>query len=143
VAADDRRIRRARALLVLVAVLFIPVFAVPLFIDPYWWGDVFGWDTASRSDLGAYLGRCLGAVALAIAVTALLAARDPAANRSLFDLLGLGAALLALVHVRGLVEDSQPLVEHLEIAMYAGFAGLAWWCKPPVPAVGEPRISSR
>src|SRR5688572_30815632 len=114
--------------------LFIPVFAVPLFIDPYWWGDVFGWDTASRSDLGAYLGRCLGAVALAIAVTALVAARDPAANRSLFDLLGLGAALLALVHVRGLVEDSQPLVEHLEIAMYAGFAGLAWWCKPAVPA---------
>jgi hypothetical protein len=136
-------VRRARALLVVVALVFIPVFALPLFVDPYWWGDVFGWDTGSRSDLTAYLGRCLGAVALAIAVVALLAARDPAGHRSLFDVLALAGALLALVHVRGLFEDSQPAVEHLEIAMYAGFAALAWWCKPPLPAVGEPRISSR
>jgi hypothetical protein len=142
-ATTDGRVRRARAMLVFVAALFIPVFAVPLFIDPYWWGDVFGWDTDSRSDLTAYLGRCLGAVALAIAVTALLAARHPAANRTLFDLLGLGAALLALVHARGLIEDSQPLVEHLETAAYAVFAALAWWCKPPMTAVDEPRISSR
>ena len=139
----DRRERRARAFLVVVGVIFIPVFALPLFIDPYWWGDVFGWDTGSRSDLTAYLGRCLGAVALAIAIVALLAAREPTANRGLFDVLVLGGALLALVHLRGLLEDAQPTVEHLEIAMYGGFAALAWWCKPPLPAVGEPRISSR
>jgi hypothetical protein len=140
---DQRRVRRARAMLVFVAVLFIPVFAMPLFIDPYWWGEVFGWDTDSRSDLTAYLGRCLGAVALAIAVSALVAARDPATSRGLFDLLGLAAALLALVHLRGLLDDSQPLVEHLETVLYAGFAALAWWCKPPLTAVDEPRISSR
>jgi len=139
----DRRARRARSLLVVVGLVFIPLFAVPLFVDPYWWGDLFGWDTGSRSDLTAYLGRCLGAVALAIAVVALLAAREPTAHRGLFDLLGLAGALLALVHVRGLLEDAQPAVEHLEIAMYGGFAALAWWCKPPVPAVGEHRISSR
>jgi hypothetical protein len=139
----DRRERRARAFLVVVGVVFIPVFALPLFIDPYWWGDVFGWDTGSRSDLTAYLGRCLGAVALAIAVVALLSARNPAANRGLFDVLVLGGGLLALVHLRGLLEDAQPTVEHLEIAMYGGFAALAWWCKPPLPAVDEPRISSR
>jgi hypothetical protein len=28
-------------------------------------------------------------------------------------------------------------------ALYGGFAALAWWCKPSLPAVGEPRISSR
>lgn len=139
----DSRGRRARALLVGVGLVFIPLFALPLFIDPYWWGDVFGWDTGSRSDLTAYLGRCLGAVALAIAVVALLAAREPTAHRGLFDVLVLGGALLALVHLRGLFDDAQPAVEHLEIAMYGGFAALAWWCKPPLPAVGEPRISSR
>ena len=96
------------------------MFALPLFIDPYWWGDVFGWDTGSRSDLTAYLGRCLGAVALAIAVVALLAAREPTAHRGLFDVLVLAGALLALVHLRGLLEDAQPAVEHLEIAMYGG-----------------------
>jgi hypothetical protein len=134
----EARVRRAQVLLIVVAVVFIPVFAVPLFIDPYWWGDVFGWDTGQHSDLTAYLGRCLGAVALAISVAALMAARDPAGSRALFDVLGLAAALLALVHVRGLAQESQPLVEHLEIAMYAGFAALAWWCKPPLPSVGEP-----
>ena len=139
----ERSDRRAQVFLILVAAVFIPVFALPLFIDPYWWGDVFGWDTGSRSDLTAYLGRCLGAVALAIAVVALLAAREPTAHRGLFDVIVLAAALLALVHLRGLLEDAQPVVEHLEIAMYAGFAALAWWCKPPLPAVGEPRISSR
>lgn len=139
----DPRDRRAQAFLILVAAVFIPVFALPLFIDPYWWGDVFGWDTEPHSDLTAYLGRCLGAVALAIAVAALLAARDPSAHRSLFDVLVLGGGLLALVHLRGLLEDAQPAVEHLEIAMYGGFAALAWWCKPSLPAVGEPRISSR
>jgi hypothetical protein len=139
----NRRDRRARAFLILVAAVFIPVFALPLFIDPYWWADVFGWDTEPRSDLTAYLGRCLGAVALAIAVVALLAAREPTAHRGLFDVLALGAGLLAVVHLRGLVEDAQPTVEHLEIAMYSGCAALAWWCKPPLPAVGEPRISSR
>jgi hypothetical protein len=139
----DPRERRARAFLAVVGLVFIPLFALPLFIDPYWWGDVFGWDTGSRSDLTAYLGRCLGAVALAIAVVALLAAREPTAHRGLFDLLVLAGALLALVHVRGLLEDAQPAVEHVEIAMYGGFAALAWWCKPAVPAVGEPRISSR
>jgi hypothetical protein len=86
----DRRDRRAQAFLILVAAVFIPLFALPLFIDPYWWGYVFGWDTGSRSDLTAYLGRCLGAVALAIAVVALLAAREPTANRGLFDVLILG-----------------------------------------------------
>jgi hypothetical protein len=139
----DRRERRARAFLILVAAVFIPVFALPLFIDPYWWADVFGWDTEPRSDLGVYLGRCLGAVALAIAVVALLAAREPTAHRGLFDVLALAAGLLAVVHLRGLVDDAQPTVEHLEIGMYGGFAALAWWCKPPLPAVGEPRISSR
>ena len=134
---------RARTFLIVVAAVFLPVFAIPLFADPYWWGDVFGWDTEPRTDLTVYLGRCLGAVALAIAGVALLAARDPAAHRSLFDVLTIVAALLALVHVRGLFEDAQPTVEHLEIAMYAGFAALAWWCKPPLPSVDEPRISSR
>jgi hypothetical protein len=134
--------RRARLFLIVVAAVFIPVFAVPLFVDPYWWGDVFGWDTRAQTDLGDYLGRCLGAVALAISLVAARATRDPSAHRDLFDVLVLGAGLLALVHLRGLIEDSQPAVEHLEIAMYAGFAGLAWWCKPPLPSVDELRISS-
>ena len=47
--------------------------------------------------------------------------------------------LLALVHLRGLVEDSQPLVEHIETAMYAGFGALALWCRPRPPELAVRR----
>lgn len=122
--------RRASVFLLVVAVVFLPLFAVPLFIDPYWWAERFGWDTGPETDLGNYLGRCLGALAIAIAGTALFAARDPDRYRALFTILAVGGALLAIVHLRGLIEDSQPLIEHLETALYAGFAGLAWWSRP-------------
>ena len=126
--------RRARVFLIVVAAVFVPVFAVPLFIDPYWWAERFGWDTGPETDLGNYLGRCLGAVAIAITATALIGARDPGRYRAVFTILAIAGALLAIVHLRGLLEDSQPLVEHLETAMYAGFAALAWWARPrPVP----------
>jgi hypothetical protein len=126
--------RRARFFLIVVAAIFLPVFAVPLFIDPYWWAERFGWDTGPETDLGNYLGRCLGAVAIAITATALVGARDPRRYRAVFTILAIGGALLAVVHLRGLIEDSQPRVEHLETAMYAGFAALAWWARPPEPA---------
>ena len=126
--------RRARFFLIVVAAIFLPVFAVPLFIDPYWWAERFGWDTGPETDLGNYLGRCLGAVAIAITATALVGARDPRRYRAVFTILAIGGALLAVVHLRGLIEDSQPRVEHLEPAMYAGFAALAWWARPPEPA---------
>lgn len=123
--------RRSRVFLFGVAAIFLPLFAVPLFIDPYWWAERFGWDTGPETDLGNYFGRCLGAVAIAITVTALVAARDPGRHRAIFTVLAVAGALLAIVHLRGLVEDSQPVVEHLETALYAGFAALAWWSRPP------------
>ena len=129
---------KSRVFLITVAAVFIPVFALPLFIDPIWWADRFGWDTDGAGDLTRYLGRCLGAVALAIAVIALRAASDPPAHRWLFDLLALSALLLAIVHLRGAIEDSQPLVEHLETVMYAGFAVAAWLCRPTATASDPP-----
>jgi hypothetical protein len=123
---------KSRVFLLAIAAVFIPVFAIPLFVDPVWWAERFGWDTEGASDLTDYLGRCLGAVALAIGLIALRAARYPEENLWLFDLLVLAALLLALVHLRGSIEDSQPLVEHLETAMYAGFAAAAWLCRPAV-----------
>ena len=135
---EDRvRNRRSRAFLIVVAAVFIPVFALPLFVDPVWWAERFGWDTASAGELTNSLGRCLGAVALAISIVALRAAGDPAAHRWLFDLLALAAGLLAVVHLRGSLEDSQPLVEHLETLMYAAFAGAALVLKPPSGASAE------
>ncbi|HEX6116196.1 MAG TPA: hypothetical protein VFY99_03790 [Solirubrobacterales bacterium] len=114
--------------------MFIPIFALPLFIDPVWWAERFGWEAAGAGALTNYLGRCLGAVALAIALVALRAARDPAANRALFDLLALSATLLAVVHLRGAIEGDQPAIEHAETLFYAAFAAAAVACRPPTAA---------
>ena len=122
----------------MVAVVFIPLFALPLFIDPVWWAERFGWETAGAGDLTNYLGRCLGAVALAIALVALRAARDPAPNRALFDLLALAALLLAVVHLRGALEEAQPVIEHVETLLYAAFAVAAIACRPPAAAPRNP-----
>ena len=122
---------RARTFLLVVGGLFLVVFALPLLIAPFAWADAFGWDVGPHSDLAAYFGRCLGAVATAITLVALAASRDPAGHRWVFSLLSLAAALLAVVHVIGLVRDAQPLVEHLEVAGYAAFAAAAWWLRPP------------
>ena len=120
--------------LLVVGCVFLVVFALPLLIAPFSWADAFGWDVGPHTDLAAYFGRCLGAVATAITVVALAASRDPSAHRWVFGLIALAAGLLAVVHVIGLVRDAQPPVEHLEVAGYAAFAVLAWWCRPP--AVG-------
>jgi hypothetical protein len=121
---------RSRVFLLVVAATFIPIFALPLFIDPIWWAERFGWETEGPRDLTVYLGRCLGAVALAISFVALRASGDPPSHRWLFDLLAAGGALLAVVHLRGVFEEDQPLVEDLEVVMYAAFALAAWLCRP-------------
>ena len=125
---------RSRAFLIVVAVVFIPVFALPLFVDPVWWAERFGWETAGAGDLTNSLGRCLGAVALAIALVCLRGARDPAAYRGLFELLALAALLLAVVHLRGAIEGGQPAIEHVETLLYAAFAVAAVACRPPTAA---------
>lgn len=124
---------RARLFLLIVGSLFLVVFAIPLFAAPFEWAEAFGWDV-ERTDVGSYFGRCLGAVAIAISGLAILASRAPERHRSLFEVMGVAAALLAVVHLRGLVEESQPPIEHLETLLYAAFGALAFWCRPPAAA---------
>jgi hypothetical protein len=51
-----------------------------------------------------------------------------------FTLIALATALVAAVHLRGLIEDSQPTVEHLETGGFAVVCALALWCRPPASA---------
>src|SRR5687768_14665030 len=124
---------RARLFLLVLGGVFLVVIGIPLFADPYWWGDRFGWDTGTHTDLTVYLGRCLGAVAIALSAMSLWASRAPAEHRILFDITAMAGVLLAIVHLRGLLDEAQPVVEDLEILLYSGLAALAWSCKPPRP----------
>ena len=129
--------RRAQVLLLVVGCFFMFLFALPLFLVPFEWAEAFGWDV-ERTDVGSYFGRCLGAVAVAISGQAIWASRHPERYRSLFDLFAAAAILLSIVHLRGLIEESQPWIEHVETLGYAAFAGLALWAKPPPPSRPAP-----
>jgi hypothetical protein len=115
-------LRPARRLAALFACLFGPLFAIPLFLDPYRWARAFGWRREPETDVGLYFGRCLGAVATAACVQAARAASDPGRHRSYFQFAEIGGWLLAAVHLRGLLERRQPPIEHAEIVGYAAFA---------------------
>jgi hypothetical protein len=116
------RLRPSRRFATLVASVFTPAFAIPLFLDPYRWARAFGWPREPETDVGLYFGRCLGAVAIAICLQAARATRDPERHRSFFEFAEAGGWLLAAVHVRGFLERRQPAVEHAEIVGYAALA---------------------
>jgi hypothetical protein len=124
------RDRAARFFLRAFAAVFLPLFALPLLVHPYGWARAFGWRREAETDVGLYFGRCLGAVATAISVQALRASREPRRHPGFFTMTELGGWLLALVHLRGLVERRQPPIEHLEIAGYAAVALVARRVRP-------------
>ena len=116
------RERNARRFLVAGAVFFLPVFAIPLLLDPYGWARRFGWAPEPETDVGLYFGRCLGALAVGLQIGNLLAARRPREHRSSFTVTEIVCWLLAAVHLRGLLERRQPPIEHAEIVGWAAFA---------------------
>jgi hypothetical protein len=125
--ADERRARR---FLLAVSLFFLPLFAIPLLLNPYGWARRFGWRDEPETDVGRYFGRCLGALAVALMGSALAASRDPREHRSLFTVFEAAGWLLSAVHLRGLVERRQPPIENAEVAGYAAFAVLARRCRP-------------
>lgn len=115
---DLRRARRFAA----VSALAGAGFGVPLFLDPYRWARAFGWPSESETDVGLYLGRCLGGLALAASFQGARAALDPERHRSYYPFAEVAGWLLAAVHARGLAEGRQPPIEHLEIVPWLGMA---------------------
>jgi hypothetical protein len=98
------------------------VFGLPLLLSPLKWARRLRWRVPEDTDLAVYLGRSLGAVAVALSLGGLWAARDPWRHRIVFRIAGVAAALLAGVHVRGAMEGKQPWTETAEIALWAAMA---------------------
>lgn len=108
----------ARAFLLALVALVMIAFAVPLFVTPVRWGRVMRFAIPADTDLAVYFGRCLGAVALAIAAIATRAALTGAGLAVTFDLLVAVAGLMVVVHVWGAVRGIQPWTETVEIAFW-------------------------
>jgi hypothetical protein len=109
------------------------LLGLPLVISPLTWGRWLGWKIPEEPDLANYLGRSLGGIALAIAVMGCLAARDPWEYRFVFDLVILMGIFMTAVHAYGFIKKTQPVIENIEILLYALVSLLAWYLYPVQP----------
>jgi hypothetical protein len=119
--------------LIINGVVFLLFFGLPLFFRPLVWARRIGWKVPEDTDLVAYLGRSLGAVALPLVAYLFLAARDPWQFRFIFDLLISIGILLFAVHLYGFVKKVQPFIEHIEVLFYGANTLLACFFYPRPP----------
>ena len=117
--------RKSRAFLLAAGVTGLATFGIPMFLSPLRWARALRWRVPDDTDLTVYLGRSLGALAIAIGVSALRAARRPEENRIVFEVGFLTGALLAGVHVWGALLRRQPWTETAEIAFWSAMAAAA------------------
>jgi hypothetical protein len=126
--------RKSSAFLLGAGAVGLAAFGIPLLFSPLRWARTLRWRVPSDTDLTVYLGRSLGALAVAIGVSALRAARRPEEHRIIFEVGFLTGALLAAVHVWGALQRRQPWTETAEIAFWSAMAAGALLAYPP----GEP-----
>ena len=125
--------RRSALFLLATSAVGLGAFGLPLFLAPLKWAKRVRWQVPEDTDLTVYLGRSLGAVAVALSLGGLWAARDPWRHRIVFRMAAVAAALLAGVHVRGAIEGKQPWTETAEIPFWAAVLIGAIACYPEEP----------
>lgn len=110
------------------AALFAVLFAVPMMVTPLGWARRVGW-RVSDDPLTVYFGRCLGSLLLAVAVGVARAARVPAAQPLMLEMIAVGFAAMVWVHVLGWQRRTQPRLETLEIPGFVLLAAAAIWLR--------------
>ncbi len=125
--------RRSALFLLAASGVSLGAFGLPLLLSPLKWAKRLRWQVPEDTDLAVYLGRSLGAVAVALSLGGLSAARDPWRYRIVFQMAAVAAALLAGVHVRGAIEGKQPWTETAEIPFWTAMAIGAIACYPQEP----------
>lgn len=105
-------------------------FGLPLFLSPLRWAGALRWRVPEDTDLTVYLGRSLGAVAVALSSGALRAVRRPDEQRTMIEVGLLTGALLTAVHVWGALLRRQPWTETAEIGFWSAMAAAALLAYP-------------
>jgi hypothetical protein len=105
-------------------------FGLPLFLSPLRWARALRWCVPADTDLTVYLGRSLGAVAVALSTGALRAARRPEEQRMMVEVGFLTGALLTAVHVWGALLRRQPWTETAEIGFWSAMTAAALLAYP-------------
>ena len=114
----------ARDYLLVVTIVTTLVFALPIYLAPLGWARLMGWRIPADTDLTIYFGRCLGAFILIIEGLMLRAALTGEGLLYTFQVIVAVAGLMTVVHIWGALQRIQPLLETLEIGMYAALLAL-------------------
>lgn len=119
----------AQVWLLAIMALTTVTFALPIFLMPLRWARVLGWRIPEHTDLAVYFGRCLGAFVLIVEALMLRAGLTGEALLFTYQVIVAVAAMMVAVHVWGMLQRIQPLLENLEIGMYAGLGliSLLFW----------------
>lgn len=116
--------------LIIASAVFLTAIALPLLFAPLTWARWFRWKLPEgNTDLTVYLGRCLGATALAIILVVAHGIPDPKSHTLLFELVAFTCGLMVLIHVWGWIRKTQPLSETIEISVWAVTCGMALWIR--------------
>lgn len=110
------------------------VFAIPITIMPFYWAKVVGWELPQQTHLALYFGRCLGCVAIAVALFSIVAANYPLVQLFYFKFLLFIWASMVILHIYGAVKKIQPTLETYEIGFWFGLVLLTLCFWPNVPA---------
>lgn len=111
--------------------LLMIVALLPMALWPLQWARVIGWQIPADNHLAIYYGRCLGCVATAAGVFAIVAAGDPVTVSFYLPFLLTLWVLMVVAHVWGAIRRIQPLTESLEIGFWAALAGVTLLFLPP------------
>ncbi len=115
--------------LYVVAVAMLIGFGLPLLLVPIQWARMFRWEIPQQEQLAAFLGRTVGVFICVLAIFALKAANNPAAQHFFVDMLLWINAGSLLIHVYGAIKKAQPITETIEIVVWVllFFATLAFY----------------
>ena len=94
---------------------------------------MIGWAVPPDTRLVVYLARCLGGFIVVLCWLMIRAAMVPEAMPVVFEAMLALWAVMLLIHVWGAVTGAQPLIETLEIGVWAGviLLTLAFWPQTP------------
>ena len=98
--------------------IVVVALGIPLTFFPIKWARAIGWKIPEDISLARYFGRCLGVVVLALCGLTIYYSMHSHAE---VYCAAIGGTMLAisLVHVVGWLEKAQPLIETVEIGIYA------------------------
>lgn len=100
------------------ASLTFVLFTIPLLLTPLRWARVMGFTIPAHTDLAAYFGRSVGALAAAANYLALRAGLTGEGVATVVGFLAAVAAMMVLIHAWGAYKKIQPLSETLEIGFW-------------------------